>query len=94
MEKVTIKAYALKHKLSIFNVIKMIKAQKLKTVVVKENGKEVTYISLDEKTEHEVKKKITASSEKNKSSVADDIQFLKDEVKHLKEEIEKLKNNI
>jgi len=94
MEKVTIKAYAVKNKLSIFNVVKMLKSKKLKTVVEEEDGKEVTYILLDEKIEKEVKKNIIASSEKNKSSVEDDIQLLKDEVKYLKQEIEKLKYKI
>jgi len=91
MEKVTIKAYAVKHKLSIFNVVKMLKSKKLKTVVEEEDGKEITYIVLDEKIEKEIKKKIIPSSEKVKCTIEDEIKLLKAEVKLLKLEIEKLK---
>ena len=38
MEKVTIKAYATRHKLSIFNVVKMTKSGQLPTETVLENG--------------------------------------------------------
>ena len=38
MQRVTIKAYAVKHKLSIFNVIKMVKSGKVKTDFIEENG--------------------------------------------------------
>jgi len=91
MEKVTIKAYAVKHKLSIFNVVKMLKSKKLKTVVEEEDGKEITYILLDEIIEKEIKKKIIPSSEKVKCTIEDEIKLLKAEVKLLKLEIEKLK---
>jgi len=94
MEKVTIKAYAVKHKLSIFNVVKMLKSKKLKTVVEEEDGKEITYIVLDQKIEKEVKNKTILSAKKNNRTVEDEIEFLKEEVKLLKQEIEKLKNNI
>ena len=42
MQKITIKAYAVKHKLSIFNVMKMVKSGKLKIEIAEENGKEIT----------------------------------------------------
>ena len=44
MEKLTIKAYATKHKLSIFNVVKMTKSGQLPTQTVEEDGKERVYI--------------------------------------------------
>ena len=57
MEKITIKAYAVKHKLSIFNVMKMVKSGKLKdNRIEEEEGKEKTYILLDDMIEEEVKK--------------------------------------
>ncbi len=48
MEKISIKSYAVKHKLSMFNVIKMTKSGQLPTETVVENGKDVVYILIDE----------------------------------------------
>ena len=58
MKKLTMKAYAVKHKLSIFNVIKMLKSGKLKSMIEEEEGKEITYILLDNEIEKEIKEKI------------------------------------
>jgi len=44
MQKVTIKAYAVKHKLSIYNVVKMTKSGQVPTQTVVENGKDIVYI--------------------------------------------------
>ena len=41
MEKISIKAYAVKHKLSIFNVVKMTKSGQVPTEIVVENGNPV-----------------------------------------------------
>ena len=54
MDKITMKAYALSHKLSMFNVIKMLKSGKLKTEVIEMEGKKSTYILLDEQIEEEI----------------------------------------
>ena len=48
MEKLSIKAYAAKHKLSIFNVVKMTKSGQVPTETVVENGKDVVYIILND----------------------------------------------
>jgi len=87
MEKITIKAYAVKHKLSIFNVMKMVKSGKLKTIIEDEEGKEKTYILLDDMIEEEVKKSIVPLSERESATI-------KEELKQLREEIMKLKNEI
>jgi len=87
MEKITIKAYAVKHKLSIFNVMKMVKSGKLKTIIENEDGEEKTYILLDEMIEEEVKKSIVPLSERESATI-------KEELKQLREEIIKLKNDI
>ena len=87
MEKITIKAYAVKHKLSIFNVMKMVKSGKLKTIIEEEEGKEKTYILLDDMIEEEVKKSIVPLSERESATI-------KEELKQLREEIMKLKNEI
>ena len=54
MEKISIKAYATRHKLSIFNVVKMTKSGQIPTETVVENGKDVVYILIDEDLENEV----------------------------------------
>jgi hypothetical protein len=94
MEKVSIKSYALKHKLSIFNVVKMIKSGKLKSETIEENGKNVTYILVDEMTKLEVKKGIKTIDKKTQENLQIDIRLLYEEVKLLRSEIEILKNKI
>lgn len=54
MKKVTLKAYALKHKLSLFNVVKMLKSGQIPSETVEENGKETVYILIDEVVEEKV----------------------------------------
>ena len=58
MERIGIKAYAVKHKLSIFNVMKMIKSGKVKSEIFQEKGRDVTYILYDETSEHEIEEQI------------------------------------
>lgn len=92
MKKVSIKAYAVKHKLSIFNVIKMVKSKKLKSVEIEEEGKKNIYIILDKESEKEVEQNIVYDD--YKTSHASDMASLKKEVKRLKEEIEEIKRHI
>ena len=94
MEKITIKAYAVKHKLSIFNVMKMVKSGKLKSTIVEENGKEHTYIILDDAIEEEVKKTIVPSDEKDTKGLNEEVRLLKHEVAKLREEIAQLSENL
>ena len=94
MQRITIKTYAIKHKLSIFNVMKMAKSGKLKTDIVEENGKEVTYIVLDETIEKEVQEGIIPIEEKEKASVEEMIKVLQKEVKLLREELDALKKRL
>jgi len=94
MEKITIKAYAIKHKLSIFNVMKMLKSEKLKSIVEEENNKEITYILLDEKTEEEVKKSIVPISERESITITKELKQLNFEIEALKKEIALLKKAI
>ena len=53
MERITIKAYAIKHKLSVFNVMKMLKSGKVESEVSNEDGRDVTYILFDEERERD-----------------------------------------
>ena len=94
MQRVTIKAYAVKHKLSIFNVMKMVKTGKLKTDIVEENGKEITYILLDETIEKEVQEGIVPIEEKEEVSAKEMIKVLQKKVRVLREELEMLKKRL
>jgi len=94
MQKVTIKAYAIKHKLSIFNVMKMVKSKKLKSVSVEENGKEQIYICIDEAIEKEVKEGIVSDSEYDVKRMGKEIFLLKKEVEKLKTEFRALLKKI
>ncbi len=94
MQKITIKAYAVKHKLSIFNVMKMVKSGKLKTEIVEEEGKEVTYILLDEAIEKEIENSIVHTKEKEELMLQEEFKVLKKEMKSLRKEIEELKKRL
>jgi len=94
MQRVTIKAYAVSHKLSIFNVMKMVKSGKLKSEMIDENGKEVTYIQIDDAIETEVKEGIISVESTKKSTLQEEIKILANEVKLLRTEIELLKKKL
>ena len=94
IKKVTIKAYAVSHKLSIFNVMKMVKSDKLKSEVIEEKGKEIIYILLDEAIEAEVKKGIISIEKKGEEKLQEEMKILTDEVKLLRAEIEVLKKKL
>ena len=98
MERITIKAYAVKHKLSMFNVMKMVKSGQVKSEVFNEKGREVTYILFDEKSEKEIEEKIVpidmSKEEKDDVALAEAVRLLKMEVQALREEVESLKKRI
>lgn len=91
MEKISIKAYAAKHKLSIFNVIKMTKSGQLATENVLENGKETVYILLDKDLENRMEKTVVREESKAPYSLKKENERLKKEILKLKEEIARLK---
>lgn len=91
MEKISIKAYAAKHKLSIFNVIKMTKSGQLATENVLENGKETVYILLDKDLENRMEKIVVREESKAPYSLKKENERLKKEILKLKEEIARLK---
>lgn len=94
MEKISIKAYAVKHKLSIFNVVKMSKSGQIPTETVVENGKDVVYILIDEDVEHEVQKSIVPKESQEPYSLRKENARLKKEIETLKEEIAALKKSV
>jgi len=94
MKKTTIKEYAVKRKLSIFNVMKMVKSGKLNSQTIKENGKEILYILYDEESEKEISNQIVKHSLKVDVNLKDELQTLKQEVKLLREELNELKRRV
>ena len=94
MERITIKAYAVKHKLSIFNVMKMLKSGKVQSEVFNEKGREVTYILFDEETEKEIKEQIVPIEQKEDLMLREEIKFLRKEIQLLREDVEVLKKKI
>ena len=94
MDKMSIKSYAVKHKLSIFNVMKMVKSGKLDTQIEESNGKEITYILMNEAKEKEVREGIVPLYEKDNMTLKEEFRLLKDEVTKLRDEIEILKKKL
>ncbi len=94
LQKMTIKAYSVKHRLSIFNVVKMVKSGALKSETVTEDGKEVTYILLDPEKEKEVTQKIVTPTEAPTTSLEKEVERLKREVRALRNELEILKRSL
>ncbi len=88
MEKVTLREYAKRHKLSYFNVMKMAKNGDVKSVVEVEEGKEITYVLIDEEQEKKVSENIIESSAKT-LTLAEENKLLKQEIIRLKEALEK-----
>lgn len=94
MERVTIKAYAVKHKLSIFNVMKMVKSGKVKSEVFNEKGRDVTYILFNEETEKEIEEQMVPTDQKRELKVDEALEALREEVRLLRKEVEDLKKSI
>lgn len=93
MEKLTIKAYAKRHKLSIFNVMKMVKEGSVKSETESEEGKEVIYILEDQEQGKSVDRKITKYDHAPKN-LEKEVEVLKRELIALKKEVEILKTKI
>ncbi len=94
MEKMSLKAYAVKHKLSLFNVVKMSKSGQVPTETVQENGKDVLYILIDEEVEKKVTQTIVSAESKAPYSLRKENERLKKEIEKLKEEIIVLKKRV
>jgi uncharacterized protein YceH (UPF0502 family) len=90
MERITLKAYAVKHKLSLFNVVKMVKSGELKSETVRENGKETTYIVSEGQSRADTapvqqKKPLSAMEELERR-----VSLLEEETASLKKALQKL----
>ncbi|CAA6803138.1 MAG: Unknown protein [uncultured Sulfurovum sp.] len=83
IENVTLRAYAQMHKLSYFKVMKMVRNQEIKSILIEENGKEVEYVDMEEE-----KKRVIEDPVK-KMTLKDENAALKKEVLRLKVELER-----
>jgi len=88
LKEVTLRAYAQMHKLSYFNVMKMVKNGDVKSVTKMENNKEVQYVLVEEEQEKRVSENIIETSSKN-LTLEEENTLLKKEIERLKEELEK-----
>ena len=88
MKEVTLRTYAQMHKLSYFNVMKMVKNGDVKSVTKIEDGKEVQYVLVEEAQEAKVQEQIIESSAKT-LTLQEENALLKKEVQRLKAELEK-----
>ena len=87
----TLKAYAVKNKMSLFNVVKLVKSGKVKSETVTEDGKGKVYILVDDNetlTQKEVK---TAAQENVQEALEVRVANLEAEVKLLRRELQALK---
>ncbi|AKF24671.1 hypothetical protein YH65_04175 [Sulfurovum lithotrophicum] len=91
MEKMTMKAYAVKHKLSLFNVVKLVKSGKVKSETVTEEGKETIYIIVDENNMTIAKEKEYEAQKDEDNELETRVTQLEAEVRALRREIEALK---
>ena len=94
-EKMSVKAYAVKHRLSIFNVVKMVKSGELKSETVTEDGKERLYILINKEKEREIKQKIINPKESgDESQLKREVERLTREVRAMRAELEILKRDL
>jgi polyhydroxyalkanoate synthesis regulator phasin len=94
MEKITLKAYAVKHKLSIFNVVKMIKSGQLQSETLPENGRDVIYVLIDEVIEEKFSELTVPKKSKEAYSLKIENTRLKKQIIELQSEIAALKNRV
>jgi len=88
MKQVSLRAYAQIHKLSYFNVMKMVKNGDVKSTTINENGKDVQYVLVEEEQEKNISNNIIKTSAQ-KLTLKEENILLKREVERLKEELEK-----
>jgi len=91
MEKMTLKAYAIKHKMSMFSVVKLVKNGKVKSETIEENGKKVIYIFEESNLDMPEEKEESIKKEENPAGLLTRVSALEDEVSKLRKEIEDLK---
>ena len=90
MERVTLKKYARDHKISLFNVVKMVKSGEIPSETVEEEGKEVTYVLVEENGQDKKVQKHEPTDDHN-TDMEERIGKLENEVALLRRELDALK---
>lgn len=90
MERVTLKKYARDHKMSLFNVVKMVKSGELPSETVEEEGKEVTYVLVGQSGK-EKKTQTRDPLEADSTGMDERMAKLENEVALLRRELDALK---
>jgi len=93
MEKLTIKAYAKRHKISIFSAMKRVREGSVRSETVLEEGKEVIYV-LEDTVEAEKRETPVTAPEQAPISLESEIAMLKKEMAALRKELEALKKKL
>jgi uncharacterized small protein (DUF1192 family) len=88
MKKVSLREYAKLHKLSYFNVMKMVKSGDVKSVTEIIDDKEVQFVLVEEEQEKRVSENIIETSAQ-KLTLKEENVLLKKEIERLKAELEK-----
>ena len=88
MKKLTLREYARVHKLSYFNVMKMVNNGDVKSVTEQIDGKEIKYVLVEEEQEKRVSENIIETSSQ-KLTLKEENELLKKEIERLKAELEK-----
>lgn len=93
MEKLTIKAYAKRYKISIFNVMKRIREGSVRSETVLEEGKEVIYV-LEDAEQAEKRESPIPKPDQTPISLENEIEQLTKEMAALRNELEALKKKL
>ncbi len=88
MKELTLREYARVHKLSYFNVMKMVRNGDVKSVVRVEEGKEVSYVLVEAEQEQRVSEAIVKDSTQE-LSLEEENALLKKEIERLKAALER-----
>jgi len=90
MKKVSLREYSKIHKLSYFNVMKMVKNGDVKNEIIHEDGKDIPYVLIEEEQEKVISEQIIKTSAQTMTLKEENI-FLKKEIERLKKELSSYK---
>jgi len=88
MEKVSLREYAKRKKLSYFHVMKLVRNGKVQSETVEENGKDVSYILLEDEVEQAVNEGVVEVNREEMTAEEENV-LLKEEIIKLKEALER-----
>ena len=88
MEKVSLREYAKRKKLSYFDVMKLVRNGKVQSETVEENGKDVPYILLEDEVEQVVNEGVVEVNSETMTAEEENV-LLKEEIIKLKEALER-----